>query len=84
VCYCEDIFVLFIFSLFLKRGSRGAHDARPGGIFLRSLQPGHLTLVANICRSGPYRAAGSVRASMHARTVLVQEFARARHAPSYM
>ena len=37
-------------------------EARRGGIFLRSLQPGHLTLVG-ICTSGPYRGSSARCAS---------------------
>ena len=37
-----------------RNGSVELPDARRGGIFLRSLQPGHLTLVG-IRTSGPYR-----------------------------
>ncbi len=38
-----------------RNGSVKRPDAHRGGIFLRSLQPGHLTLVG-ICTSRPYRA----------------------------
>ena len=45
-----------------RNGSVKRPDARRGGIILRSLQPGHLTLVG-IRTSGPYRVCASGRGS---------------------